>query len=116
MVLMTFWMLAGDTFRITYVRKENDWKVETFSGIALGVCLVDMVFRLIAESAYKYSFLFVMDVFSLYSIIWDIGTLIYQRDKTVSPHTSLWSFTDSRIQFYIRALFTFLIGLISREA
>lgn len=86
MLLLTVWMLAGDTFRVTYVRKENDWKVEGFSICALAVCFLDICFRLIAESNYNCSFLFMMDMFSLYSIVWDIGVLIYQKDKEVSLH------------------------------
>jgi hypothetical protein len=76
MFTVTMYMLSGDTVRVVIVKKEHDWMVEGFSIFALGMCVVDMMLRTIADfGTYFNSFLFWMDLFSIYSICWDISVL-----------------------------------------
>ena len=91
MFIITLYILTGDTWRICYINKDHDWLVEGFSVFALTICVVDILFRTLASDGYKASFLFWMDVLSLYSICWDISVLV------IAKKHSIWYITSDQI-------------------
>jgi hypothetical protein len=82
MFWITAYILTGDTWRICYVEKRNDWLVRGFGALALLASIFDIVLRSSVDAGYNCgSFLFWMDVLALYSIVWDVSVLTFTQDE-----------------------------------